>query len=326
MNSQLDAAFNYNDLNGLNVLKQGARKDDPAALKAVAQQFESMYIGLIMKSMRDATDVLASDLEDSYQTKFYREMHDQQLALSLSQSGGFGLAEVLYEQMMRGVSDERENFFDIDVKPMDEYNRPILNAPKLSFEDLTAARFAAKAPSDISDPTDSALQVAQADKTSVFDSPREFIDALMPIAVSAAKEIGVEPKIIVAQAALETGWGRFLIKDEQGNSANNLFGIKADSRWNGAAASTTTHEYIDGRAITVKEPFRVYESFEESFNDYVQFLKSNQRYEHALANTSDSEAYVQQLQQAGYATDPHYASKILRIANSEWFADSELRG
>lgn len=85
MTQQLDAAFNYNDLNGLNALKQGARKDDPEALKAVAQQFESMFLGLIMKSMRDATDVLASDLENSYQTKFYRDMSDQQLSLSMSQ-------------------------------------------------------------------------------------------------------------------------------------------------------------------------------------------------------------------------------------------------
>lgn len=322
MNSQLDAAFNYNDLNGLNVLKQGARKDDPEALKAVAQQFESMYIGLIMKSMRDATDVLSSELGNGYETKFYREMHDQQLALSLSQSGGFGLAEVLYEQLMRGVGDERQNLFDIDVKPMNDYNRPILNTqPPIDNLDQALEGFADQL-SSVLDP----VVRAQADKTAVFDSPRAFIDTLMPIAMKVAKEIGVEPKIMVAQAALETGWGRFLIKDAEGNSANNLFGIKADARWGGASATTTTHEYIEGRAITVKEPFRVYASLEDSFNDYVDFLQSNPRYQNAIANAQDGQEFAYQLQQAGYATDPNYADKILRIANSDWFTEAEMRG
>ena len=126
MTQQLDAAFNYNDLNGLNALKQGARKDDPEALKAVAQQFESMFLGLIMKSMRDATDVLASDLENSYQTKFYRDMSDQQLSLSMSQNGGFGLADVLYEQISKAQHPVVEDIYNVDVKTLDHSNRPIL--------------------------------------------------------------------------------------------------------------------------------------------------------------------------------------------------------
>ncbi|HET8902933.1 MAG TPA: rod-binding protein, partial [Saccharospirillum sp.] len=124
MASQIDAAFNYNDLNGLNSLKSLARKDDAAALKGVAQQFESMFINMMLKSMRDATDVMASDLLSSNETKFYRDMHDQQLSLHLAQSGGYGLAEVMFEQMSAQLPQRPADFQNIDVKPMSESIRP----------------------------------------------------------------------------------------------------------------------------------------------------------------------------------------------------------
>jgi flagellar protein FlgJ len=330
MTQQLDAAFNYNDLNGLNALKQGARKDDPEALKAVAQQFESMFLGLIMKSMRDATDVLASDLENSYQTKFYRDMSDQQLSLSMSQNGGFGLADVLYEQINKAQNPVVDDVYNVDVKTLEHSNRPILermptqapraaasvpnaaNEPSLAMISAMSPALAANASQAPSEPTLNG-------KSALFDSPEAFIANLMPHAEKAAQKIGLDPHILVAQAALETGWGRHVIADTDGQSSHNLFGIKADQRWQGDTASTTTHEFIDGRQITIKAPFRAYPSIEDSFDDYVQFVQDSPRYQAALAaDTGDD--YLQALQDAGYATDPQYAEKISRIANSDWFA------
>jgi flagellar protein FlgJ len=340
MTAQLDAAFNYNDLNGLNTLKQGARKDDPEALMAVAQQFESMFLGLIMKSMRDATDVLASDLESSYQTKFYRDMSDQQMSLSMSQNGGFGLADVLYEQISKAAHPEVEDIYNIDVTTLDHSNRPVLGrsasntldlealtrvSPLLAAEpkervELTPPRLEQNSiePHSRIEPQSSIELPFKAGKSALFDSPEAFIARLMPHAEKAAQKIGLEPKILLAQAALETGWGQHVIADADGQSSHNLFGIKADQRWQGDTASTTTHEFIDGRKITIKAPFRAYTSIEDSFDDYVQFVQDSPRYQEALAAESGDD-YLQALQAAGYATDPRYAEKISRIASSDRF-------
>lgn len=306
MSAQIDAAFNYNDLKGLESLKSGARKDNPEAIRAVAQQFESMFIGLIMKSMRDATDVMASDLESSYQTKFYRDMHDEQLTLSLSQSGGFGLADIIYEQMSEAKNPQRFNPFDIDVKSMDDSIRPEIIRPHSEQ----------RSPIDTVSPTSDAAAKPQ---MSSFGSPDEFISQLMPIAQKNAEKLGVDPKVLLAQAALETGWGQHMIEKNSGQSSNNFFGIKADHRWGGEAAMTMTTEFMDGRAMTVKAPFRAYDSIDEAFSDYVDFIGQSERYRTAVEQANNPEGYVRALQEAGYATDPQYADKILGIINSPWF-------
>lgn len=331
MSVQVDAAFNYHELQGLESLKAGARNDSPEAIKAVAQQFESMFISLIMKSMRDATDVLSSDLENSYQTKFYRDMHDQQLSLSLSQSGGFGLADILYEQLTEAQNPTRFNPFDIDVKNMDESIRSILpslgvGARTQSIIDELLKLKDGDAPSESEAPATGSSAVNSIEsttsiqgKSTVFEGPEDFIQSLLPIAEKAAKQLGLDPKIMVAQAALETGWGKAVIEKSDGSSSYNFFGIKSDHRWQGESAMTTTHEFIAGKKLTVNAPFRAYESAEKSFADYVDFVSGSERYQSAIENASDAKTYVTELQKAGYATDPDYAEKILRIANSEWF-------
>lgn len=316
MASQIDAAFNYNDLNGLNSLKSLARKDDAAALKGVAQQFESMFINMMLKSMRDATDVMASDLLSSNETKFYRDMHDQQLSLHLAETGGYGLAEVMFEQMSANLPQRPADFQNIDVKPLNDSIRPELP--------VTPAQ-RAPAGLDATEPTISVdLANPELDKLSAFESPEAFIESLLPHAEQAAQRLGVEPRILVAQAALETGWGRAMIKDDQGANSFNFFGIKADQRWQGAVADTQTHEYVEGNRISIRDAFRAYDDPSQSFNDYVDFLSSNPRYQAALDQVSDSEQFVRSLQSAGYATDPDYADKILRIANSLPTTDAAL--
>lgn len=311
MTAQFDAAFNYNDLNSLNSLKSGARKDDPEAVRAVAQQFESMFMQLILKSMRDASDVLASDIGNGYQTKFYRDMHDQQLSLEMSKQGGFGLADVIYEQLTREPGARpnglnRANGFDLQdsIRPMQPASPDYLtNEPK---------------------PSDAKVEAKPTEDLASFQAgdPKSFIESIQPVAEQAAAILGVSDKVLIAQAALETGWGQALMKKTNGQPAYNFFGIKADSRWQGEQVAHITHEFIDGQKLTLKEPFRAYSSPEESFNDYVAFISESPRYQQALENANNPEKYLEGLQNAGYATDPSYADKIIRIMNSDWFEAS----
>ena len=140
---------------------------------------------------------------------------------------------------------------------------------------------------------------------------------LWPHASEAAARLGLPPEALLAQAALETGWGRHVIRRADGGSSHNLFGIKADGRWQGERASTQTLEYVDGVAVRVRDHFRAYASHADSFNDYVDFLQRNPRYRDALQRTGDAAAYFSALQAAGYATDPAYATKIQRILDGD---------
>lgn len=145
-------------------------------------------------------------------------------------------------------------------------------------------------------------------------SPESFVSSIWQHAQSAASELGVDPRALVAQAALETGWGKKVMRRDDGNSANNLFGIKSTG-WSGDSVRRTTQEYRNGVAGTEKADFRAYSSAKESFADYVRMLKSNPRYQQALAAGGDVRSFANALQKAGYATDPGYASKIAAIAN-----------
>lgn len=312
MASQIDAAFNYNDLHGLNQVKSMARNDDPAALKNVAQQFESMFINMVLKSMREATDVMASDMLSSNETKFYRDMHDQQMSLSMAQIGGYGLADVLYEQLSAQVPQRPTDFNEIDVRSLEDSTRPVLP----SMSPSAAGQETATDPETENDAA--APDSAQGESGPLsFASPEDFVQSLLPYAEKVARELGVEPRVLVAQAALETGWGKHMIRDDRGGSSNNFFGIKADQRWSGSVANTMTHEYFDGQRMNVRDAFRAYSDPGESFQDYADFIKSNSRYREALQHAEDPQAYTRALQEAGYATDPNYADKILRIAESD---------
>ena len=146
-----------------------------------------------------------------------------------------------------------------------------------------------------------------------IQSAEDFVRQLHPYAEQAAKELGVEPKVILAQAALETGWGRSLIKNSNGSNSFNLFNIKADKSWQGKQAQVPTLEFEQGIAKKVNAGFRSYASFQESFQDYVDFIKSNPRYGDALKQAGNGDRYLHELQRAGYATDPNYANKVMSI-------------
>lgn len=177
-------------------------------------------------------------------------------------------------------------------------------------------------------PTDKALNLGDSDAISgrrlaqpplapgkaAFGSKDEFIAAMLPMAEKAAQKIGVDPRYLVAQAALETGWGKSIIRQQDGSSSHNLFGIKAHNSWDGESARVLTTEYKGGKAVKEAASFRAYDSFAHSFDDYVSFLQGNGRYEKALATTDKPEQFARELQKAGYATDPQYARKIAQIA------------
>ena len=149
-----------------------------------------------------------------------------------------------------------------------------------------------------------------------IDSPDKFAQVLMPYAKEAAKMLGVDPSILVAQAALETGWGQHIIQRADGESSHNLFNIKVGKNWAGSRAMVDVLEYEDGVAVKKRDGFRAYGSYQESIDDYVALLKSNPRYSNALKHGDNPEYYINALQDAGYATDPRYGEKVMAIYQS----------
>ena len=145
------------------------------------------------------------------------------------------------------------------------------------------------------------------------DHQRTFISRLAPFARKAAAELGTEPSILIAQAALETGWARHVISGQDGTSSNNLFAIKANNAWSGRSAAVNTFEFFDNRPIKTKASFRAYASIDDAFQDYVSFIKDNPRYKQALTVAANPDGYIRELARAGYATDPRYAEKIIAI-------------
>ena len=149
-----------------------------------------------------------------------------------------------------------------------------------------------------------------------FSSQDEFVATMLPMAEAAAKRIGIDPKYLVAQAALETGWGKSVMRAEDGSSSHNLFGIKAGKSWQGGQARAITSEFRDGAMVKETAQFRSYDSYQDSFHDLVTLLQSNDRYKDVVKSADNPERFVRELQKAGYATDPNYANKISQIANS----------
>ena len=333
----------FTDLNQLSKLKGQAKTDEQAALKGVAQEFEQLFMNMMLKSMRQANDVLAADSPfNSNDVKFYQEMFDQQLTLDLSRKDSIGLADIIVKQLSQSADvvsqpasgdkdgDERQSLTEQML------NRALSSGP---ISQPAGVGYTAPVEADHQAPAQAAQQVddpeqaqavagtetsdrnATADLPNRFESPAEFINSLMPLAEKAARSLGVNPSVLLAQAALETGWGKFVTRDTAtGKSSFNLFNIKADSRWQGDAVQVQTLEYRGGVPEKEQARFRAYEGYEASFNDYVDFLQSNPRYQQALEQGSDPSRFVRELHNAGYATDPEYAAKIERIFNGDLLA------
>jgi peptidoglycan hydrolase FlgJ len=267
----------YTNFAGLQALKRAAAKNDPSALRKVAQQFESMFTRMMLKSMRDA--VGTDPIFGSDQEKMYQGMYDDQLALQVSKGRGLGLADMLVRQLQR------------------------LSAAGAASASPAAAAAGGTAPK-------AALPAASA------ATQQSFIQGLWPQAQQAGQQLGVDPSNLIAPAALETNWGRDLPHDGSGNSSNNLFGVKATGSWQGPSIQAATTEMNGSGPGTTIAPFRSYADATQSFQDYVSILRSNPRYAAALNTGTDARAFATGLQRGGYATDPDYASKVSAVANN----------
>jgi flagellar protein FlgJ len=280
--------------------------------------------------MRDSSAVFSEgNYLSSNEMEFHQQNFDNQLSLSLSEGKGLGLADILYEQVMgqygvSGTSRQQEG-----VRVLQDANGPEIAPSTRSVESEQAILPIAQTLQELKGNAKvfgSGAQSHSIARARHIDSPKDFVKTLYPIAEEAAASIGLDPRVLLAQSALETGWGRKMIAMPDGSNSHNLFGIKADARWQGEQATVNTVEYRDGVAAQERASFRSYGSYEESFRDYVKFLQENPRYQEALSQSHDAESFTQRLQDAGYATDPIYAKKIARVMNSKTmqFALSEL--
>jgi len=295
--NQNDIGF-IHDIGSLDRLRQqavnGEEGSEQEALKAAAKQFESIFTSMLFKSMRDANSSFKSDMLNSQNEQFYRQMLDDQMSSELSASGSLGLADMIVAQLSAGQGTD-----ETEVRMRNEAFDTTLRLPT---DEEKARNIAAN------------LDIKQSQKAqpASFDSPESFVSSMRPYAEKAAQALGVDPSLLIAQAALETGWGSKMVKNSLGNS-NNLFNIKADRSWKGDKVATQTLEFHGKTAVKESASFRSYESFEDSFKDYVKFLNENPRYETALQQNVSSESFINGIHKAGYATDPNYADKVLRV-------------
>jgi peptidoglycan hydrolase FlgJ len=265
------------DFSQFTTLRNRADQNDPAVLREVAGQFEALFIQQLLKNMR-ASELGDPLFGDSDQHKMYQEMMDQQLALKMSSGRGIGLADMLVQQL-GGTADPIQPTSERFFSPAVPGNKP-------------------------------------AEKND-WSTPTSFVRDVWPHAERIAERLNVAPEGIVAQAALETGWGTHVIERDNGASSNNLFGIKASRGWTGGSVSRPTVEYVEGVAEYKVQRFRAYPDIAATFDDYARLIEDNPRYSNVREAGQNSESFATALQDAGYATDPLYAAKITRVLNGD---------
>ncbi|BCU07647.1 flagellar assembly peptidoglycan hydrolase FlgJ [Allochromatium tepidum] len=306
------------DPNAYQGLSRLARDGGSEGLEAAARAFESLLIGQMLKQMRSST--FGGGLLDSAQTQLYQDLYDQQIATVLSEGDGLGLRKALLRQLAPELSGEGLAERDQATLTVPERN-PLLKSFKRRQVEAAVEKADSKPFRTVSGQSQSAAtSAASTGSVAVISGqgrwpPRnaeEFVAYLKPYAEQAAEILGMDTSVLLAQSALETGWGRHIPRRADGRSSFNLFGIKADRSWAGDSVGVGTLEYRNGVAQREQARFRAYETPADSFVDYVAFLNRNPRYGEALKSRTGEE-FIRGLQKAGYATDPRYADKILGI-------------
>ncbi|ADV01594.1 flagellar assembly peptidoglycan hydrolase FlgJ [Alicycliphilus denitrificans] len=274
------------DGRSLNALKLQAGQGDAQATRdatrEAARQLESLFMRELIKSMREAT--AKSGLLDGAEGNLANDLFDQQLSVQMSGRPG-GLADAIQRQLSRQLGGDGQTTIDA--------------GSTLSLD----ATLRKAAPAD--NPRASAPKGRE-----------NFVQHHRAAAERVAQDSGIPASFMLGQAGHETGWGRSEIRNKDGSNAFNLFGIKAGKGWTGKVAEVTTTEYVNGQPRKVTARFRAYGSYEESFRDYARLINDNPRYEKARAKTHSAAAYAAELQKAGYATDPQYATKLARAIQS----------
>lgn len=343
------------DVRGLDQLRKLSTKDADSqkqALEAAARQFESIFNQMWVSSMREANESIAPDspLRSRYSTMFEGMLDEQRTSTMKGAGGQSSLAALIVKQLSPEQHSQAQEA-NRTLKMPDE-RLPVMhrfarwegnaddkaeagaNIAKLNQVNGTSTRNDASANSGVAA---AERFVARLDKmqrnftqpvgsaaatgSGPFSSPEEFVRQLLPAAKQVAKRIGLSPVALLAQAALETGWGRNMMSNGDGSAGKNLFGIKAGSRWQGGSTVANSLEYEGGQPVMRKSAFRSYNSFVQSMEDYVELIGNNDRYSKAKAVAHDPDAYFDALQQAGYATDPQYAKKLKQVLHSDALKD-----
>ena len=276
---------------GLDKLRAQAKQSPAQALKGVAQQFESVFLNMMLKSMRDATP--QDGMFDSEQTKMFTGMLDQQMAQNIS-TKGVGLADIIAKQLGQSINSDDE--VTPPTKVPSSLSGNLINSPVSQVQQQQYKASANAMPSAYSE-----------------SFQQDFVQRMTPYALQVSQETGVSAPLMMGQAALESGWGKREIRLPNGSNSYNLFGIKADSSWKGKVAEVTTTEYENGKPRKQVAKFRAYGSYAEAFSDYAKFLSSNPRYAPVVRGGQGAPAAAQALQRAGYATDPNYADKLVKV-------------
>lgn len=299
--------INALDPNTLGGLRRLSKESSPEATKEAARQFEALFVQQMLKSMRDATP--KGSMFDSDETRMYQSLLDQQMSMQLStRAGGIGLAKVIERQLNAGKTEVKlpDGPVPLDAAIRRGFDGAV--SPSATGTASQAAKTAGAAASS------AATAVPMLPNMPAGAGPRAFVEKVWPQAVEASRATGIPARFLVAQAALETGWGKFELKNADGTPSHNLFNIKAGRSWSGDTVSTATTEYVNGAATRENARFRAYGSYADSFRDYANLIRNNPRYA-AVVGQSDATAFARGLQAAGYATDPQYADKLARIIN-----------
>lgn len=269
------------DMQGLAALRAAVKQQSPQATQQVAKQFEALFTQMMLKSMRDAS--MSGGLLDNEQSRMFTGMLDEQLSQQLSTSKSIGLADMMLKQLNRSGQNVNLPSAALKTAPTSLAGR--------AYNGADAIGVAEGAPAVAGD----------------------FVARMADAAQRASQASGIPARLMLSQAALESGWGKREIKRADGSTSFNVFGIKAGKNWQGPTVEITTTEYVDGQPRRVKAKFRAYGSYDEAFNDYASLIRNNPRYASVMASKGDESAFAHGLQRAGYATDPQYAGKLMRI-------------
>jgi len=311
------------DVQGFGKLSAQVKASPQAGMKMAAQQFDAVFTQMMLKSMRDATP--QDGPFDSHDSATFTSMMDQQMSQELSKKG-IGVADAMLKQLMRNqgmqVGGANAAGGATSLASManalgggsssgagDEGQSAALNALAKAYGNAQANGQLAmgKAYTGNSSLTPPLRGDGSSSKVDAF------VDKLAAPAQAASAATGIPARFIIGQAALESGWGKSEIKQADGSTSYNVFGIKATKDWTGKTVSTVTTEYRNGRPERVVEKFRSYDSYDEAMADYAQMLKGNPRYAQVLNGSHDAAGFAVGMQRAGYATDPHYAKKLMSI-------------
>ena len=319
-------------------LRRLAGNGDENINKEVLQQFEALFLQQMLKSMRTAS--LGEGIFQSDQSAFYRDMYDQQIATDLAAKEVLGISQLINRQLgLNGIETESpEQEVTAELSNVVAPSLPLQQNANIPFTNSTAVNAAEKSSYD-----PSTLVSTLSEKSSALDglseirlepivslqesarplafkpdSPQQFVDYAYELSQPAAQRLGVDAEVIIAIAALETGWGAHTPGDGDLVS-NNYFGIKADSRWQGPAVNSDTLEFSNGVFNKLSQSFRAYQNLGDSFNDFAEFLLGNERYTKALEFAHDAKQFLHEIQKAGYATDPRYAEKVLNVLSNDAF-------